>query len=137
MDTNALIWFANGDPISRTALDAIANAQETGKIYVSAISAWEASLASRKFTNRPNLGGRTPSEWFKALLDLPGVKLAGVSPPIALEAAEEPPIYGDGDPGDCFLIAAARIKRIPIVTRDAAMIGLSEANPKYLKTVLC
>ena len=83
------------------------------------------------------MGGRTPSEWFDAVLNLPGVKLVGITQRIALEAAEVPPIYGDGDPGDCFLIATARVRRIPIVTRDAAMIGLSEVNPKYLRTVPC
>ena len=137
MDTNALVWFVNGDPSSRAALDAIVAAQQSERIYVSSISAWEVGLAAKKWRNRPNLGGRSPSDWFDAVLAIPGVRLVGTSRRIALEAAEVPPVYGDGDPGDCFLIATARIKRVPIVTRDAAMIGLSEANPKYLRTIPC
>ena len=137
MDTNALIWFVNGDAISRPALDAIAAAQELRRIYVSPISAWEAGLAAKKWHNQPNLGGRNPSDWFTAVLAIPGVRLIGMSRRIALESAEVPPIYGDGDPGDCFLIATARIKRVPIVTRDASMIALSEVNPSYLKTIPC
>lgn len=137
MDTNALIWFVNGDPISRPALDAIAVAQTSRRIYVSPISAWEASLAAKKWNNQPNLGGRSPSDWFTAALAIPGVRLVGTSRKIALEAAEVPPIYGDGDPGDCFLIATARTKRVPIVTRDGPMIALSEVNPSYLRTIPC
>jgi PIN domain nuclease of toxin-antitoxin system len=137
MDTNALIWFANGDEMLVEALNAIANAQHGERVYVSPISAWEAALASKKKNRRPNLGGRSPSDWFGAVLRLPGIKLVGTSRRIALEAAEVPPVYGSGDPGDCFLIATARIKRIPIVTRDAAIIGLSESNPRYLKAIPC
>jgi PIN domain nuclease of toxin-antitoxin system len=137
MDTNALIWFVNGDPISRPALDAIAAAQAVKRVYVSPISAWEAALAAQKRRNQPDLGGRTASAWFAAVLEIPGIRLTGTSRRIALEAAEVPPIYGDGDPGDCFLIATARAKRVPIITRDAAMIGLSEANPRYLRAIPC
>jgi PIN domain nuclease of toxin-antitoxin system len=137
MDTNALVWFANGDSILPAALNAIARAQDIGRIYVSSISAWEVSLAAKKWTNRPNLGGLNAQQWFSAVLNISGIKLAMPSRRIALEAAEVPPIYGSGDPGDCFLIATARVKRVPIVTRDAAMIGLSEVDPKYLKTIPC
>lgn len=137
MDTNALIWFANGDAISQPALNAIAAAQNSTQVYVSPISAWEAALASKKHGRRPDLGGRSASEWFKAVLRLPGIKLVGSSRRIALEAAEVPEAYGSGDPGDCFLMATARVKRIPIVTRDAAMIGISEVNPRYLRAIPC
>jgi PIN domain nuclease of toxin-antitoxin system len=70
-------------------------------------------------------------------LRFPGFRLVGTSRRIAFEAADVPQVYGSGDPGDCFLIATARIRRMPIVTRDAAMIGLSEVNPAYLQTVPC
>lgn len=137
MDTNALIWFASGEPMSSHALVAITEAQRTNQIYVSPISAWEASLAARKMRNRPNLGGRDPDQWFAAILAIRGVKPVFLSRRIALEAAKVPAIYGDGDPGDCFLIATARVKRVPIVTRDAAMIGLSEVDARFLKTIQC
>lgn len=67
MDTNALIWFANGDAIARPALDVIAAAQKSAQVYVSPISAWEAALASKKHSGRPDLGGRSASDWFKAM----------------------------------------------------------------------
>lgn len=48
MDTNALIWFANGDPMLSSSLDVIRAAQQKRRVYVSAISAWEISLAAKK-----------------------------------------------------------------------------------------
>jgi PIN domain nuclease of toxin-antitoxin system len=90
MDTNALIWFANGDPMLSSALEAIAVAQQANEIFVSPISAWEAALAVRKRTNQPNLGGRDAAEWFQAILELPGTKLVSPSKRIALEAARVP-----------------------------------------------
>jgi PIN domain nuclease of toxin-antitoxin system len=137
LDTNALIWFASGEELKPTALEYIAAAQEDREVYVSPISAWEASLASKKRTNRPNLGNLDARHWFAAVLRFPGFRLVGTSRRIAFEAADVPQVYGSGDPGDCFLIATARIRRMPIVTRDAAMIGLSEVNPAYLQTVPC
>lgn len=46
-------------------------------------------------------------------------------------------VYARKDPGDCFLIATARIRRIPIITRDAAMVDLAEAQPDYLRVIQC
>jgi PIN domain nuclease of toxin-antitoxin system len=54
-----------------------------------------------------------------------------------LEAAEVPPVYGSGDPGDCFFIATARVKKATLITRDGSIIALSKTNPNYLKTILC
>ena len=137
MDTHALIWFASGEPISRPALEAIDVAQRAVAVHVSPISAWEASLAARKRVNPANLQGHSPSDWFRSVLKIPGVRLAPISRRIALEAAEVAPIYGSGDPGDCFLIATARIKRVSLVTRDGAIVALSKTNPDYLQTILC
>jgi PIN domain nuclease of toxin-antitoxin system len=44
---------------------------------------------------------------------------------------------GHKDPGDCFLIATARLKRIPIVTRDGAMQTIAAVDPNYLMVVVC
>ena len=137
MDTNALIWILNGDYLEPAALVAVAEAQNSKGILVSPISAWEAALAVRKFRRRPDLGGRDAAEWFRAVLKIPGVRLVRPSIRIAIEAAKVPSIYGHGDPGDCFLIATARVKKLPIVTRDRRMQQLSVRNPEYLQTVPC
>lgn len=56
---------------------------------------------------------------------------------VAFEAAEVPLIYGRKDPGDCFLIATARVRGLPIVTRDGAMHDLARERPDYLSVIAC
>lgn len=137
MDTNALIWFLNGDQLDAGALVAIADAQNSHGIFVSPISAWEAALAVRKLRGQPDLGGRDAAQWFGAVLKVPGTKLVRPSSKIAIEAANVPSIYGHGDPGDCFIIATARVKRLPVVTRDRRMHRLAARRPDYLQTIYC
>lgn len=54
-----------------------------------------------------------------------------------MEAANVPGIYGSGDPGDCFLIATARIRRLSLVRRDSKMIALAKREPDYLDVTVC
>ncbi len=136
MDTNALVWLLNGDQMTTEALFAIASAQPTHRLYVSPISAWEAGLAIRKRVARPDLGGSARS-WFRSVLAIPGVRLVPPLRRISLEATNVPDVYGSGDPGDCFLIATARVKGVPIVTRDRAMLELAASKPDYLQAIGC
>jgi PIN domain nuclease of toxin-antitoxin system len=106
-------------------------------VLISPISVWEAALALRKPNGQPNLGGRDAAQWFRAALKIPGFKLANLTRRIALEAAKVPAIFGRGDPGDCFLIATAHVKRIPIVTRDQQMFWLAKTKPHYLTVIRC
>src|SRR5437660_12817488 len=118
LDTNTIIWFMARAPMESAALEAIAAAQDTGRVFVSPISAWEAAIALRKVHSRPDLGGRDAAQWFRAVLRVPGFKLANPTRRVALEAARVPAAFGRGDPGDCFLIATARMKKVPVVTRE-------------------
>jgi PIN domain nuclease of toxin-antitoxin system len=137
MDTNALVWLMNGDRLEPAAASAIAAAQTVEALLISPISAWETALALRKRQGRPDLGGRDAAQWFRAVLKLPGAKLAVPNQRVSIEAASVPAILGQGDPGDCFLIATARVKKAPIVTRDARMHSLAVERPDYLRTIAC
>jgi PIN domain nuclease of toxin-antitoxin system len=46
-----------------------------------------------------------------------------------------PVATGHRDPGDCYLIATSRVRKIPIVTRDAVMRKL--ATDGYLDVIVC
>ena len=48
-----------------------------------------------------------------------------------------PLVSGNGDPGDCFIIATARVSKFAVVTRDGNMQRLSAKDPNYLKTIAC
>lgn len=139
LDTNALIWLLSGDPLAEPALFAIAEAQAANQLYVSPISAWEAALAQQKPNpaRRPNLNGLDAATWFRRGRRNIGARLATISQTVALEAARVPAVYGNGDPGDCFLIATARVRRLALVTRDGSIGELVERRPEYLTVVPC
>jgi PIN domain nuclease of toxin-antitoxin system len=137
LDTNAIIWFMARERMRPEALASIAAAQEAATILVSPISAWEAALALRKRHSPPDLGGRDAAQWFRAVLKVPGVRLANLTQRIALEAARVPAFFGRGDPADCFLIATARVRQVPIVTRDRGMRRLADSDPSYLQVIIC
>lgn len=139
LDTNALIWLLSGEPLAEAALFAIAEAQAENQLFVSPISAWEAALAQQKpnRARRSNLDGLDAATWFRRGRRNIGARLATISQAIALEAARVPAIYGNGDPGDCFLIATARTKKLGLVTRDGMIGDLAERLPDYLTVVPC
>jgi PIN domain nuclease of toxin-antitoxin system len=74
LDTNAAIWFMARDKMAPAALEAIAESQSAGAIFVSPISAWEAAPALRKTHGKPNLGGREAAQWFRELLKVAGIE---------------------------------------------------------------
>lgn len=138
LDTHTLYWLVTAvDTLSEEALIAIAESQAARVLYVSPITAWELTIASRKPAHRdpPNLGAGTPSKWFSEAVAATGAKIIPIRQRIACEAAAVVVDTGHKDPGDCYLIATARVRKIPIVTRDAIMLGL--ASPDYLEVVVC
>jgi PIN domain nuclease of toxin-antitoxin system len=139
LDTNALIWFLAEAPIEDEALFAIAEAQAANSLFVSPISAWEAALAirHRNPARRPDLQGQDAATWFRKGRHKTGAKLVRIGVRVALEAARVPAVYDHGDPGDCYLIATARVQRLTIVTRDGRMRDLATAQPDYLEVVAC
>jgi len=139
LDTNALIWLLAGEAMSIESLIAIADARQQGRLYVSPISAWEAALAVRKANpaRRPDLSGRDAAGWFRAGRTALGARLIPIGQGIALEAARVPALLGHKDPGDCFLLATAHVRRLPLVTRDGAIDRLATHNPDYVEVVAC
>ena len=101
---------------------------------MSDISLWELGVASHKkaFERRPDLQGLTLDAWFAKKATSYGIRSLCISSRIALEAANVPSIYGSGDPGDCFLIATARIRKLTLVTRDYRIIKLANEERDYL-----
>ena len=124
LDTCAIIWLVNGDPLANSATAAIIHAGSANGVFVSPVSAWEVGLLSRP---RP---GRThtvkfmpdPKTWFARVMAGPGIREASLTPEIAIDASFLPDGL-HGDPGDRLLIATARYLGLPIVTRDRGIIA--------------
>lgn len=136
LDTCAVIWLANGDPILPQAMLTIRSAAVTRAIYVSPITAWEIGLLSRP---RPNRAADLhfqpdPKTWFARFMGGPGIQAAALTPDIAIEASHLP---GDlhSDPADRLIIATARHLGMPVVTRDRKIIAYGESG--FVCTVPC
>ena len=139
LDSHSLLWSINGLAISTKAKLAIGIAQDTHSLFLSPISAWEIGVASGKnqIAHRPPLGGLPPDMWFRNALIQLHAQLAPFSLDIASESARVPPLYGSGDPGDCFLLATAHVEGLTLITRDDRILKFARKNPHYLSVIAC
>ena len=129
LDTHALLWLVTQpETLREDALLAIANAQAVGRLFVSPITAWELAIAVNKKTNAPDIGETTVKDWFKAAVAATSSKVVPIGSMIALEAAAIITITAHKDPGDCYLMATARYKKVPIVSRDVTIGRIAKAG---------
>lgn len=136
LDTCAVIWLANGDPIAQEALAAISYAALADGIFVSPASAWEVGLLSRvRAEKRPAVSFLPdPHSWFARFMGGPGIKEAPLLPEIAIASSHLPdPLHGD--PADRFIIATARHHQIPIITRDGKIIDYAAQG--HVNVITC
>jgi PIN domain nuclease of toxin-antitoxin system len=125
LDTHAAIWITQDQPIMRQAAEAMHAAHRAGlPTYVSPITAWEiGQLVSR---GRLSLLA-TPQRWFQRLLDVPGMRLAEMSPDILI-ASSFLPGKPPRDPADRILAATARDLGATLVTRDRTLLQYGKAG---------
>ena len=111
LDTCALLWLASGDKkLSRAALKEI-NAAPA--VYVSAISGFEIAIKVAKGKLKlPH----PPQEWFEKVVEHHGLSVLPLELNICITAAQLPPIHND--PCDRFIIAAAKLHDLTVVTTD-------------------
>ena len=111
LDTCALLWLASGDKkLSRSALKEI---NEASAVYVSAISGFEIAIkVARGKLKLPS----PPQDWFEKILEHHGLAVLPLDLNVCITAAQLPPIHDD--PCDRFIIAAAKINDLAVVTAD-------------------
>ncbi len=125
LDTNALLWLAEGDPrLGKAAREAIAGAAATATILVSAASFWEIGMLLSK--GRISLSEALP-QWVQAVAARAEIRIVPIDADIAVEAGLLP---GDlhGDPGDRFIIATGRMMRAPLLTSDRKILAYAKAG---------
>lgn len=123
------------ETLHEDALVAIAAAQEIGRLFVSPITAWELAIAVNKRMNAPDIGDITVKDWFKAAVAVTSSRIVPVGPAVALEAANMIATTAHKDPGDCYIMATARYKKVPVVSRDRIMSQIAETG--YIEVVGC
>lgn len=135
LDTCAVIWLFNGDPLPAPVLAAIMAAALAAGVFVSPVSAWEVGMLSKPRGSRGGLQFLPdPKAWFARLMAAPGIREAALTPAIAVDASYLP---GDlhGDPADRLLVATARHLGVPLVTRDANLIAY--AGQGFARVLAC
>jgi len=140
LDTHALYWLVSGeDALTEEALVAIGENQQAGSLYVSPITSWELSVATQKnrVAGRPHLGEEPPARWFREAVAVTEAKIIPIKQRISCEAAEIVIATGHRDPGDCFLMATARVRKLTLVTRDNIMQQIAADDPSYLNIIVC
>ena len=140
LDTHALYWLVSGEnDLSEAALVAIGESQQAGTLFVSPITAWELSVATGKAraVERPNLGDQPAGPWFRHAVRAIRARVIPIHQRIACEAADVVLATGHKDPGDCFLIATARVRKAALVTRDRAIRSIANGDAGYLDVIIC
>jgi PIN domain nuclease of toxin-antitoxin system len=132
LDTCAVIWIANNEPIAKGARDAIAAALGADEpIFVSPISAWEIGLLAAR--DRISLQ-MSPEKWFERLLKAPGVYLADMPPQVLIASSFLPGAHPN-DPADRIIAATAREYGYRVVTRDRRLLAYADAG--YCGALVC
>jgi len=133
LDTCAVIWVGNRDPIAAEAEAELEAAAQSGNVLVSPISAWEIGIAvSRRkapLVLRPDV-----EIWLENFIRRPGVRIAALAPQAAL-AASLLPTGLPSDPADRLLVAQARELDVPIVTRDRRILDYAERG--HVRALAC
>jgi len=117
LDTHVWLWFALGDAerLAAPVRKKIVAATHGGTLVVSAISVWEIGMLEAK--GRIVLG--MPCEkWVTTALTLPGLRLVGLEPEIAIAS----------DPADRILAATARARGAVLATADERLVEYGKAG---------
>lgn len=118
-DTFTAIWIYEKARLSPAALEAMRAAYREGvPSYISPITAWEVALLASR--GRLQLLIR-PERWFSNLFEVPGVRLAEMSPDVLI-ASSNLPGKPPKDPTDRIMAATARELGATLITRDRALL---------------
>jgi PIN domain nuclease of toxin-antitoxin system len=116
-DTNALIYYSTAQgQLSKRALAAFESAaQNLALIYIPAPALWEVSNLEKvgQIKLKPSF-----SEWLNELLTQKGFDVVPLDAEIIAEARN----YGfNNDIFDAAIVATAKLKDVPLITRDNAI----------------
>jgi PIN domain nuclease of toxin-antitoxin system len=131
LDTCALLWLANKEPIADAALEALAVAEEQpGGLLVSPISAWEiGQLVAKERIVLPF----DPLAWFETTLGS-GIVLAELTPAVLVASSFLPGAWLR-DPADRIVAATGRAFGYRIMTRDRPLLEFAAAG--HAQTIAC
>lgn len=123
MDTQALIWIAEGKAfpgfaLTQAATQAVVDADE---LFVSHASLWEMAIKSALPGSRALQLSKPYGVWIDAVLSHGMIAKLPIREEHLKRVATLPPHHGD--PFDRLIVAQALVEGIPIVSADGALDG--------------
>lgn len=134
LDTCAVIFRAEGRPMTKASMSAIDRAAAASSVFISPVSAWEIGLLTQAGRARRLELGMDPQTWFARVMSEAGAVEAPLTFEIAIASTRLPGEF-HRDPADRFLIATARALNVPIVTRDDEIEAYAKAG--HVKLIRC
>jgi PIN domain nuclease of toxin-antitoxin system len=121
LDTHVWIWSLEGDArrLGRRARSLITRAESRDAIRVSPVTLFE--VMALHTIGRLQLT-RPPDEWIRQAMEVAPVRIAELSPAIAIAAGRLPRDVL-ADPMDRFLVATAHETDATLLTADARILG--------------
>ena len=121
LDTHVWVWSVEGDVrrIGRRTRQLLLRAQARDAIRVSPVTVFEVGALHTLGRIRLTLA---VDQWVRQSLDAPGVRIAEVTPPVALDAGHIPR-SALADPLDRLLVATARQLAATFVTADDGVLA--------------
>lgn len=129
LDTCAVIWMTEKASLRPAVVEVLR--VNAGATYISPITAWEVGMLAAR--GRLQLLIR-PERWFANLFDVPGVRLADMSPDLLI-ASSYLPGKPPRDPTDRIIAATARDLGATLITRDRALLDYGEEG--HLAVMAC
>ena len=132
LDTCAAIWIMKMMPLADPATKVIQSAYKANAgVYVSPFTAWEVGM----LVSKGRLTFSTPPDiWFDALIQMPGIRLAPLTPKILLDSSALPG-NPPSDPADRIIAATSRALGYIVITRDRRL--LDYAGQGCLRAIGC
>ena len=119
LDTCALIWLVQDEPIAQMSMQALRETNKRGgDVFLSPISAWEVGLLVSRGRLQLLM---SPQSWFARACAAPSVRLAEM-PPDLLIASSFLPGKPPRDPADRIIAATARDLGATLMTRDKVLL---------------
>lgn len=115
LDTCCVLWLVAEHQRFREATRALIE-RHAGRLYVSAISAFEVGIKSQRGALRLPLPA---GQWWTEALAFHGLREVPVSGTIAARSTQLPALHAD--PCDRILIATAQERRLQLITPDSTI----------------
>jgi PIN domain nuclease of toxin-antitoxin system len=126
LDTHVWIWSVHGDThrVGRRARQLLTRAEGHDAIRVSVVTLFELTALHTLGRLRLSL---PPEQWIRESLNAAGVRIAELSPAMAIDAGAIPRT-SLGDPLDRLLVATARQLGATLLTSDARILDYASTH---------